>query len=46
MEFAYPSRPQTLVLKGFNPEVKLGRSVALVGREREVDVDRAAAALL
>lgn len=32
VEFAYPSRPQTLVLKGFNLEVKAGRSVALVGR--------------
>ena len=29
--FAYPSRPDVQVLKGFNLRVKPGRTVALVG---------------
>jgi ABC-type multidrug transport system fused ATPase/permease subunit len=30
--FAYPSRPETLVLKNFNLEIRCGRTIALVGR--------------
>nr|GMC96233.1 putative ABC transporter B family member 8 [Ipomoea batatas] len=31
VKFAYPSRPDSLVLKGFNLKVEAGQSVALVG---------------
>ncbi|XP_020084858.1 putative ABC transporter B family member 8 isoform X2 [Ananas comosus] len=52
VDFAYPSRPQCLVLREFNLEVKAGTSVGLVGRsgcgkstvvgliQRFYDVDR------
>ncbi|XP_021276536.1 putative ABC transporter B family member 8 [Herrania umbratica] len=32
VDFAYPSRPETLVLRQFSLEVKLGTSVGLVGK--------------
>lgn len=31
VEFAYPSRPENLILRGFNLQVPAGRTVALVG---------------
>lgn len=31
VEFAYPSRPESLILRGFNLQVPAGRTVALVG---------------
>ena len=31
IDFAYPSRPHTLVMQGFNLEIKQGQQVALVG---------------